>query len=245
MAERKVELEWHLTNSDREWLDVRPLESPGSTAPKNIVVIWHKFRTSGLLLVLIALGAVIKQGTRHYEAQFERSRPAYAVRTGVERDDIIAGTFNELSPPRMNHDGGDDPGPQSLHDKLELDSLTFSAKPAVRILQLQSISPSDYSYLYFALRYSESTDLPPADRLPPLTQIQNVDIRNDIALVDLLIRPPVAATEAKIYRALRFYRRSSDGWQETKPIEELWGSQKRLETDHFIFHYRQRDAEAV
>ncbi|MCC6166673.1 MAG: hypothetical protein IT329_05535, partial [Caldilineaceae bacterium] len=43
----------------------------------------------------------------------------------------------------------------------------------------------------------------------------------------------------------RVYRQTGDGWRRTPPSAALWGEVRRLETNHFVFDYRQLDEDAV
>jgi hypothetical protein len=48
-----------------------------------------------------------------------------------------------------------------------------------------------------------------------------------------------------IYRQMRFYRQTGQGWQPTEPAPFLWGQPQHLATRHFEFTYRSGDAQAV
>lgn len=54
-----------------------------------------------------------------------------------------------------------------------------------------------------------------------------------------------AKGSATQYRQTRFYQRSATGWLPTAPKSALWGAPATLATPHFIFHFRQNDAQAV
>jgi hypothetical protein len=64
----------------------------------------------------------------------------------------------------------------------------------------------------------------------------------DTAIVQLLTQ---SEPDQPALRQTHFYRQTADGWQRTKPDANLWGSPHRLESSHFIFHFRQNDAEVV
>ncbi|HRJ41131.1 MAG TPA: hypothetical protein PL105_04595 [Caldilineaceae bacterium] len=48
-----------------------------------------------------------------------------------------------------------------------------------------------------------------------------------------------------VYRENRFYRETPHGWLRSQPAFELWGETRSLESDYFVFTYRQLDDPAV
>jgi hypothetical protein len=72
--------------------------------------------------------------------------------------------------------------------------------------------------------------------------VHHIDVRGDQA-VARFVAP--AKDGAPAYRQARFYRRTATGWQPTVPDARLWGPAQRVETQSFIFHFRQNDAAAV
>jgi len=48
-----------------------------------------------------------------------------------------------------------------------------------------------------------------------------------------------------IYRESRFYRETAGGWRRSQPVAALWGNPHTLESEHFVFYFRQRDGAAV
>lgn len=51
--------------------------------------------------------------------------------------------------------------------------------------------------------------------------------------------------QGQMYRQTRFFQKTGLGWLPGAPNTALWGSEQRLETVFFVFHYRQRDAQVV
>ncbi|MCC6457524.1 MAG: hypothetical protein IT328_21385 [Caldilineaceae bacterium] len=64
----------------------------------------------------------------------------------------------------------------------------------------------------------------------------------ETAIVQLVTQP---GADQPSLRQTRFYRQTAEGWQHTEPDDELWGSPHSLESAHFIFHFRQNDAQVV
>lgn len=76
-------------------------------------------------------------------------------------------------------------------------------------------------------------------------QIERVQLRENVALVEVLATHPGEPWMSTPYRETRFYRRVDDRWLRTSPQAEFWGPQRRLETDYFRFDFHQRDAESL
>ena len=70
-------------------------------------------------------------------------------------------------------------------------------------------------------------------------------MRGDVAEVTVLVNEPGVPWITDAYRETRFYRRDTETWLRTAPRAGYWGEEQSLETDHFRFEYRERDAEAV
>ncbi len=81
------------------------------------------------------------------------------------------------------------------------------------------------------------------DAARPLTStVQLLALAGDTAIVQLVTQ---SGANQPTLRQTRFYRQTVEGWQRTKPNDNLWGPPHRLESGHFIFQYRQNDASAV
>lgn len=81
------------------------------------------------------------------------------------------------------------------------------------------------------------------DTTRPLTStVQLLAFPGETAIVQLVMQP---GDGQPALRQTRFYRQTAEGWQLTKPDNELWGAPHSLESSHFIFHFRQNDAKAV
>jgi hypothetical protein len=73
-------------------------------------------------------------------------------------------------------------------------------------------------------------------------QVKMIDMQDGVAAVEIV----TSSTPGKrAYRQTHFYQQTPTGWLRTAPVETLWGSPHQVETEHFILHYRQRDALAV
>lgn len=79
----------------------------------------------------------------------------------------------------------------------------------------------------------------------PQVQIENVELANDVALIEVLVTDPGVPWTATPYRETRFYRQVGERWLRTEPVAEFWGPEDILQTDHFHFQFHQRDAGAV
>jgi hypothetical protein len=81
------------------------------------------------------------------------------------------------------------------------------------------------------------------DTVRPLTSTnQLLELPGETAIVQLTIQPGPGQPDL---RQTRFYRQTAEGWQRTKPDDNLWGPPRTLESSHFIFKFRQNDAQVV
>lgn len=79
----------------------------------------------------------------------------------------------------------------------------------------------------------------------PVFEVERVELRDDLALVDVLAIKPGRPWLSTPYRETRFYRRIEDRWLRTSPRIEFWGAKRTLDTDYFHLEFYQRDAEAI
>lgn len=81
--------------------------------------------------------------------------------------------------------------------------------------------------------------------VPPKFKIDNVEIDQivqDLAIVEVT----TVDAAGNAYRQTQFYRELQDqGWQRVAPNVRFWGDEWQMETAHFRWHYRERDADAV
>lgn len=75
-----------------------------------------------------------------------------------------------------------------------------------------------------------------------ITDVYTINLEGDLAVVTFVT---TAENGAQAYRQTRFYRQTTEGWQRTMPNAGLWGAPRRLESEYFIFNYRQNDVEVV
>lgn len=80
----------------------------------------------------------------------------------------------------------------------------------------------------------------PATQL--ITDVYTINLEGDLAVVTFVT---TAENGAQAYRQTRFYRQTTEGWQRTSPNASMWGAPRRLESEYFIFNYRQNDVEVV
>ncbi|MCC6170272.1 MAG: hypothetical protein IT329_23840, partial [Caldilineaceae bacterium] len=66
--------------------------------------------------------------------------------------------------------------------------------------------------------------------------VQLVNLEGGVAVVEVAL--PASAGLPGL-RQTRVYRQTGDGWRRTPPSAALWGEVRRLETNHFVFDYRQ------
>jgi len=74
------------------------------------------------------------------------------------------------------------------------------------------------------------------------TDLRMIHLQDDLASAKFVT---TAKDATQAYRQTRFYRNTAEGWQRTQPNADLWGSLRQLESSHFIFHFRQNDAQVV
>lgn len=58
-------------------------------------------------------------------------------------------------------------------------------------------------------------------------------------------QPALEWWQSSPYRESRFYQRVGQGWLRSAPPPAFWGEHHSLETEHLLFKYREKDAEAV
>ena len=91
-------------------------------------------------------------------------------------------------------------------------------------------------------RESRTTPKPVVAAKPASPVLQSFDLWNGVAAVEVVANDPSLSLPT---RKLRFFRQTESGWQPTAADASFWGSRRRLESQHFIFHYRRRDHAAV
>lgn len=79
----------------------------------------------------------------------------------------------------------------------------------------------------------------------PVVDVEAIALHGDVAEVAVRVDEPGVPWMSEPYRETRFYRRTGDRWVRTAPDAGNWGSARTLETDHFRFEFRQRDADTV
>ena len=82
-----------------------------------------------------------------------------------------------------------------------------------------------------------------ADYRTDLLYVQSVD--GMIQATVLTHQPALEWWQTSPYREARFYRRTGQSWLRSLPPAAFWGQQRTLETDHLVFEFFERDAEAV
>jgi hypothetical protein len=92
------------------------------------------------------------------------------------------------------------------------------------------------------LQRDVALELQAAGERPLTTTVHLLALTGETALVQLVIRP---GPDQPAIRHTRVYRRSAWGWRRTTPEPAQWGPPRRLETDHFVFHYAAPDETAV
>ena len=79
----------------------------------------------------------------------------------------------------------------------------------------------------------------------PAYEIDHIELRDDLALVEIVATQTGEPWMSAPYRETRFYRQVGNRWLRTAPRTEFWGASRTVETDHFHFEFHQRDAEAL
>lgn len=74
------------------------------------------------------------------------------------------------------------------------------------------------------------------------TKILDFSLRGDRAVARIRVAYP---QNGGVYRESRFYREAEGGWLRTEPDASLWGSPESVESEFFVFHFRQLDRVAV
>ncbi len=109
---------------------------------------------------------------------------------------------------------------------------------------LDGQAPESWAYRF--QRVQEWTRRWAGDESPtPVVEIQNMELRDDVALVEVIATQPGVPWATTPYRETRFYHKVDERWRRTAPAADFWGPQRTLETAHFRFVFHRRDAEAV
>lgn len=74
------------------------------------------------------------------------------------------------------------------------------------------------------------------------TEILDFSLHDDRAVARIRVAYP---QNGGVYRESRFYRETAGGWLRTEPDARLWGSSESIESEFFVFHFRQLDRTAV
>jgi hypothetical protein len=80
----------------------------------------------------------------------------------------------------------------------------------------------------------------PLDQLT--TNVKTINLQGDRAVAEFVT---TAQDGTQPYGQTRFYRQTAEGWQRTMPDANLWGAPRSLQSSHFIFNFRQNDAQVV
>ncbi len=75
-----------------------------------------------------------------------------------------------------------------------------------------------------------------------MAKVELLDLDGEVAVVEVEVP---AAAGLPVLRQTRVYRQTQTGWARALPSTDTWGAPRRLETDFFVFHYYERDEEAV
>lgn len=75
-----------------------------------------------------------------------------------------------------------------------------------------------------------------------ITQVEIRTLGNEWAVVEVVIQP---ATGRQSYRQTRLYQDTGHGWARSGVVATRWGRTKQLESDYFVFYYRELDEGAV
>ncbi len=79
----------------------------------------------------------------------------------------------------------------------------------------------------------------------PAFEIESIELRDDLALVEVVATQPGEPWMREPYREIRFYRQVDRQWLRTSPQPEFWGAERTADTDYFHFEFYQRDAAAL
>ena len=75
-----------------------------------------------------------------------------------------------------------------------------------------------------------------------ITQVQVRNIGRDWAVVEVTIQ---LSPGGPSYRQTRLYQEGECGWVRSNVVAARWGAKQTFESDSFIFHYRELDADAM
>ena len=82
-------------------------------------------------------------------------------------------------------------------------------------------------------------------RCKVLTELDEINLYDDLAQVDLTLSYQAEKLPAQRYREIRFYRNTTQGWQPTVPNARFWGTKQTIEMNLFRIHFYERDQAVV
>lgn len=273
MTVRNPDVEWRFASTDDEWLDLRASKSSGSESPKTKIGLGHGSAVLWILLALMVAGVVAKDASQRLELDAQQLFLENEVRTLVEKatwtvglphenshGSISIGTVETHPQLRIRQDPNLTNAPISsphidVNSKMRIISAEHDeAHPSRSREPATSTTISDPRFrnimraeenLNFPLETQELVGSNAVRDSLWQADIQWLDIREDKALVQLLLTPLDATSTQSAYRTTRFYQRISAGWQQTQPSAVFWGAPQVLDTEQITFLFRERDAEVV
>jgi hypothetical protein len=218
MAKPNRILEWEVVASDSDWEQQSARQTiTAPTAPRR--------RLPSPRLVTIALVALLLMGVTTYalwrQAQAGIEQMDNEVALAVEAENWRA-KMQPTPPAQATYDATANSRPLSTLEQLEFRAVSPSFRTS-------SNQPGVLSAIYTS----------------PRTRIQNItfdDAVPGLAMVEVMN----VDTGGNAYRETQFYRElDGRGWLRIRPDPAFWGAPKSLQTPHFQWIYRVRDAQAV
>lgn len=236
--------EWYLATDEETWQEYRDRYLSRARRKKNQGGFWRKNRALLLLLGSVFLIFVLREGYSLLRERAHQTALAAEVHTTVEMEtsalrnapDIARSLIDSEIDERWQQKLMADRFPPRFDAGLAESGVNTSSAPAYVATRHPQLGTEDES---------AAGDPQPSGRLPWIVEIQKIEVREDRALVEVHLRKPGTSVDSPVYRTVRFYRRTVEGWKETAPIADFWGPLQTLETEHLLFHFRERDAEAV
>jgi hypothetical protein len=130
-----------------------------------------------------------------------------------------------------------------IEDTLQVEARAYAERDLDRYLAQQDRSSTRWYQLQVLCAAAESPpgrELAPTTRqelcFPPLfAEIEDLELRGDIAWVEVIDNDPIPI------RRVRFYRRSDQGWKHTAPDPSFFGDPVHERHDKVIVRYHKRD----
>ncbi|MBV7331505.1 hypothetical protein KFU94_25370 [Chloroflexi bacterium TSY] len=219
MLTRKSTLEWSFARDDEEWQKFETALSSKTNVAATQIGFWYKNRAYLMLLVVALMGFVLREAYTWQKTRTLQAMQEDEVRSAIEMDLLAVHNDGQIVTLNLVDEHADERWKQKTNQQ-----------------QRHFLSHLDWE---------ENVPKMARGSLHWTTDVQKIDVRENYALVEVLLRKSDTPLNPQTYRATHFYRRTTEGWKQTTPVAYFWGPPRTLTTDNFTIHFRERDAASV